>query len=339
MSGSNPMVSVILPVFNGADFVAEAIDSVLNQTFKCFELIVVDDGSKDNSEGVMRKFTDNRIIYIKHKINRGVSAARNTGIKASKGKYIAFIDQDDIWMPEKIEKQIAVFESQKNNELGAVFTDLYIERGNNKKLISYNKKFDFSVVQAPSVAMIKRSTFDMVGVFDESFTSGREDDDLWIRMFIEWKLNFEVLKEALVIKREVNNATQKNFGYKTFLNMLLLSRKHHRLFGFKINEWVLDEYGSLDHFLDYLNKNKVSVVIFGAGGRGKMALNWLIKKRISCKFFVDNNKNKWGNSLAGIKIRPPSFITSQDVVFLESAWYVEIGRQLTKMNIKRFIFV
>ena len=111
MNGKTPKVSVIIPTYNRAHLVGRAIRSVLNQTYQDFEIIVVDDGSTDNTEEVVKSFNDPRIRYIRHEKNRGGSAACNTGIRAARGEYIAFQDSDDEWLPEKLEKQMQVFEN------------------------------------------------------------------------------------------------------------------------------------------------------------------------------------------------------------------------------------
>lgn len=100
-----PTVSVVIPTYNRAHLVGRAIQSVLNQTYQDFEIIVVDDGSTDNTEEVVKSFNDPRIRYIRHDQNRGGSAARNTGIKMARGEYIAFQDSDDEWLPEKLESR------------------------------------------------------------------------------------------------------------------------------------------------------------------------------------------------------------------------------------------
>jgi len=103
-----PTVSVIIPAYNRAHLIGRAIKSVLNQAYQDFELIIIDDCSTDNTDEVVREFQkkDNRIIYLKHDQNKGGSAARNTGIKVSKSEYIAFLDSDDEWLPEKLEIQM-----------------------------------------------------------------------------------------------------------------------------------------------------------------------------------------------------------------------------------------
>jgi len=105
MTDKSVTVSVIIPTYNRAHLVGRAIRSVLNQTYQDFEIIVVDDCSTDNTEEIVKGFNDHRIRYMRHDRNRGGSAARNTGIKASQGKYIAFLDSDDEWLLKKAESR------------------------------------------------------------------------------------------------------------------------------------------------------------------------------------------------------------------------------------------
>ena len=108
----NPLVSVVIPVYNGQRFLRQAIDSVLAQTYKNLEAIVVNDGSTDRSAEVMRAY-GGRIVAV-HQYNMGVGGARNTGMKKARGQFIAFLDQDDWWRPEKVAKQVARFAADKN---------------------------------------------------------------------------------------------------------------------------------------------------------------------------------------------------------------------------------
>jgi glycosyltransferase involved in cell wall biosynthesis len=119
-TNSNPVVSVIIPTYNRAKVIGRSIISVLAQTYRDFELIIVDDGSTDNTEEVVKSFNDPRIYYIQKEQNRGVSVARNIGIKAARGDYIAFNDSDDEWLPTKLEKQMALFKRDEKGDLGLV---------------------------------------------------------------------------------------------------------------------------------------------------------------------------------------------------------------------------
>ncbi|GAH74960.1 unnamed protein product, partial [marine sediment metagenome] len=134
---NKPTVSVIIPTYNRAYLIGRAIQSVLNQTYQDFEIIVVDDGSTDDTEEIVRSFKDKRIGYVRHEKNKGAAAARNTGIKAAKSEYIAFQDSDDEWLPEKLEKQMKVFENAPP-EVGVVYTDFLRIKGNKKIHIPFS---------------------------------------------------------------------------------------------------------------------------------------------------------------------------------------------------------
>lgn len=126
METKTPFVSVVLPTYNRASLLGRAIQSVLSQTYKDLELIIVDDGSSDETDEVVRAFADSRIRYLKHPKNRGVSAARNTGMMAALGEFIAFQDSDDEWLPDKLEKQLGLFEQDKVGDLGLVLCEYLV---------------------------------------------------------------------------------------------------------------------------------------------------------------------------------------------------------------------
>ena len=172
-------VSVVIPTYNRAHLVGRAIQSVLNQTYQDFEIIVVDDASTDNTEEVVKSFNDPRIRYVRHDQNRGGSAARNTGIKTALGEYIAFQDSDDEWLPEKLEKQMRVFENVPA-EVGVVYTDMWrISKGEKRywhspKImpedgIVYQQALDRVMGIGIQTAVIKRKCLNLVGMFDENF--------------------------------------------------------------------------------------------------------------------------------------------------------------------------
>ncbi|MBP9765906.1 MAG: glycosyltransferase [Candidatus Pacebacteria bacterium] len=126
----NPKVSIIMPVYNGEKFLRESIESVLNQTFDNFEFIIINDGSKDNSLNIIKEYDvkDKRIKIIDQE-NKGVSSSRNNGIKSSNGKYITFIDCDDIWLINKLETQINEFEKDKELKICGTWAKVINEYG------------------------------------------------------------------------------------------------------------------------------------------------------------------------------------------------------------------
>lgn len=125
------MISIIVPVYNAEKYIEETINSVLNQTYSDFELILVDDVSTDNSIAIISKFNDSRIRLIALDENSGAYAARNRGLAEAKGEYISFLDADDLWMPEKLEREAAFMKSEK---AGFVFTGYEFADSNGKGL-------------------------------------------------------------------------------------------------------------------------------------------------------------------------------------------------------------
>ena len=179
---NSPKVSVIIPTHNRAHLIGRSIQSVLNQTYQDFEIIVVDDGSTDNTKDIIEKFQkkDNRIKYIRHEKNKGGSAARNTGIKAARGEYIAFQDSDDEWFPEKLKKQMEFFKNMPV-EVGIVYTDMWRITGNKKSYFYstkimpedktiYEQALDYGVSNIGiQTSLIKKEVFAKAGMFDEKF--------------------------------------------------------------------------------------------------------------------------------------------------------------------------
>ena len=134
---STPLVSVVIPTYERATLVGRAMRSVLNQTMGDLELLVVDDGSRDNTEEVIRGWGDPRITYLKHEHNMGSSAARNTGIRQARGTYIGLLDSDDEWLPGKLEKQLGLFAGPSLPCLGAVNCGLIVDRGDELPRLSW----------------------------------------------------------------------------------------------------------------------------------------------------------------------------------------------------------
>lgn len=169
-----PKVSVVIPTYNYAQYIKEAIDSVLAQTYKDYEIIVVDDGSTDDTKGTVSQYGP-EIEYIRQE-NQGPSAAKNTGIRNSKGEYIGILDSDDLWLPSKLEKQIKVFEA--NSGLGLVYSDGFVfgeepawddfSFGGNMNFYRgriFDKLLLGNFIPCCST-LIKRGCFDKVGLFD-----------------------------------------------------------------------------------------------------------------------------------------------------------------------------
>ncbi len=202
-------VSVIIPTYNRAFYLEKAIQSVLDQSYPDFDVIVVDDGSTDNTAEVVRKFKGVMLIQQQ---NLGVAVARNTGIHRTRGKYVAFLDDDDLWLPGKLEKQVAYMEDHPAT--GMVYSAYQTidshdtVTGEVTHVVSGQvwHDFMFGVPIAPPTVMVRREVLDTVGVFDKSLRLG-EDLDLWIRIARRYPIHG--MKEPLVQYRIHNSNTAK----------------------------------------------------------------------------------------------------------------------------------
>lgn len=191
-----PLVSVIIPTYNRAHLISQSIESVLNQTFKDYEIIVVNDGSTDNTKELLSTRYGEKILYIGKKKNKGLSAARNTGIEASRGKYIAILDDDDEWLPHKLEMQIDLM--HKNQSLGLVYCGYYeVNRYSEviREIKATRRGYVFSnllcgnCIVPASAALVKREVFFKTGYFDENLSSC-EDWDMWLRVSQSYEVDF-----------------------------------------------------------------------------------------------------------------------------------------------------
>jgi glycosyltransferase involved in cell wall biosynthesis len=170
---SRPLVSVVIPVHNGERFLAETLESALAQEYDPFEVIAVDDGSTDGSAAIARRYAVN---YIRQ-ANAGVAAARNAGIAAANGSLIAFLDQDDLWLPAKLERQAAYLVDHPETGVVHVLVEILLEPGTPRPgwldpawLERPHERF------IPSGVMVRRELFERVGPFDPRYTIGSDTD-------------------------------------------------------------------------------------------------------------------------------------------------------------------
>jgi len=196
-------VSVIIPTYNRGWILKEAIDSVLAQEFRDFELIVVDDGSTDNTPQILESYAQD--LTVIRQPNRGVSAARNRGIVAANGRLISFLDSDDLWLPRKLSSQVNFFNSNPEAVINQT-EEIWIRNGVRVNPKTRHHKpsgmiFEQSLalcLVSPSAVMMKRFLFDAVGLFDEDLPAC-EDYDLWLR--ISWRYPVHLIETPLIIKR------------------------------------------------------------------------------------------------------------------------------------------
>lgn len=182
-----PKVSVIIPAYNAEAFLSEAIESVLAQSFQDFEVIVIDDGSTDDSARIANSFGGN--VFCLSQENRGLAAARNRGIAESKGELIALLDADDYWLAEKLEKQVELLERESEAVACFTLTENFNDQG---ETLETSVEPDYAdivealllyscIIGPPSSVMIKRSALNKIGDFDMNF-SQCADWDMWLRL-------------------------------------------------------------------------------------------------------------------------------------------------------------
>ena len=196
-----PKVSVIIPTYNRLQYLGRAIRSLLAQTYRNFELIVVDDGSTDETTLMIKRFP--QVIYLQ-KTNSGVSRTRNLGIRRAKGEWIAFLDSDDEWLPQKLEKQMEYLNAHPEIKIFQT-EEIWIRNGKRVNSMKKHKKYGGNIfkeclplcIVSPSAVIIKREIFDEVGLFDENFPAC-EDYDLWLRIAARFPIG--LMDEPLIIK-------------------------------------------------------------------------------------------------------------------------------------------
>jgi len=233
-------VSVIIPAYNAEAFIAETINSALAQTLPPYEIIVIDDGSKDNTANIVSQF-DYPVRLIRQE-NQGVSAARNTGIRNATGNFIAFLDADDLWTTSKLEEQLQFFENHP--DAGTVITDeLYfvddhkviVESYLNKTIFAPHLPIEASILKTPitwlftesfvgtSSVVCRKEVLDKAGLFDESL-SICEDRDMWIKLAFEAPLG--LIPEVMIHKRQEHGGNISDVSQEKIIQALdiLLSR-------------------------------------------------------------------------------------------------------------------
>ena len=200
----SPLVSVIIPVYNYDRYLAEAVESVLNQTYRKLEVIVVDDGSTDQSGEVARSFAERGVRHC-HQVHAGIGPARNTGVEFARGECIAFLDADDRWPLEKIERQLKAFEDDP--ELEMIFGQaLQLQNGPAWETgINNSDPQGMMPGLVPGTMLIKRDAFDRVGMFQGGLKVGEFID--WYARAVELKLRSLVMPD-LFLWRRIHDSNQ-----------------------------------------------------------------------------------------------------------------------------------
>ncbi|AFY58142.1 glycosyl transferase [Rivularia sp. PCC 7116] len=223
-----PIISVVVPAYNSQSTILETIDSVLGQTFSDFELIVINDGSTDNTLEILTSVKDTRLKVYSYP-NGGLPAARNRGIARASGEFISFIDADDLWTPDKLELQIQAL--QKNPSAGVAYS-WTICMGNNGESFHpgvsesyqgnvYANLLVGNFIASGSNVLLRKETIESAGYFDESLKSS-EDWDYWLRLAPKW--DFVVVPKPQIIYRLSSGAMSSNLDVMEKYQTLVLKR-------------------------------------------------------------------------------------------------------------------
>lgn len=263
-----PRVSIVIPAYNAENTVTETLESVADQTFKDYETVVVDDGSTDHTSEIVSRFGSEVILLSKQ--NGGPASARNLGIKKSSGFYIAFLDADDIWKPNKLEIQMEYM--SQHDDVGFSYTqaECFSLDKHNKKIGRRDficdlegyvfKDLFWSNFIINSSVMAKKSALAKVGLLDESKALiGAEDYDLWLRLSRKYKLG--CIKDKLLYYRLGENSLVGESYEKAFPTHVYIYRKFYRefhdtktLYGLSENEALFDLYVRYA-FKDFVSEN------------------------------------------------------------------------------------
>lgn len=236
-----PEISVVIPTYNCARWLPEAIDSVVTQNYPGCEIVVVDDGSTDNTREVLRKY-EGKINYVWQK-NRGEAGARNAGIRAAHGEYIAFLDADDIWLPDKLAIQMPLFE--RNPRAGLVYGNfLYIDESGKllrerkgkwyRGRVSVETLFNDLSIWVGTV-IVRKECFKKTGLFDESLKRS-PDVDMWLRIAAFYEIDYttepvakyrqragSLMRNSALVREEALNRIERN--YQRFKETLRVSER------------------------------------------------------------------------------------------------------------------
>lgn len=208
-----PKVSVIMPAYNAENYIREAIDSILAQSFTDFEFIIINDSSKDCTEQIVLSYHDDRIVYVKNERNLGVAETLNKGLKLAQGEYIARMDADDVSLPERLAQQVSYLDANRNTAVLGTGIELFGDAIPTQRRIFAQSpeqmKMDlfFSCGLAHPSVMMRRQVICTLGGYDASF-EGLEDYELWCRVVRQYEIT--TLPEVLFRYRVHGNQVTKN---------------------------------------------------------------------------------------------------------------------------------
>jgi len=229
---NSPMISVLMPVYNGEKYLREAIESILNQTYNDFEFIILNDGSTDRTEKIILSYDDSRIVYVKNEENLGIIKSLNKGLKLAKSKYIARMDADDISCPQRFKIQVKFMEANPDFTVCGTWTEVFREKDKyvNKTPVTNEEVkatlFFNSAIAHPTVFLRNKVIIEKELFYDENYIHV-EDYELWCRMSSKIKfanipevlLEYRYHSESISLK---NKVIQNEFSFKVATNQLKL---------------------------------------------------------------------------------------------------------------------
>lgn len=204
------LISIITPTYNCGKFIGETIETVLNQTYKNWEMIIVDDASKDNTEEVVSTYKDPRIRYIRLTENSGAAIARTRAMQEAKGKYMAFLDSDDLWKSNKLEAQIKFMKENNYNFVCSSYEQIDEQGNKNGKIIKCKKKVDYNgvLLSCPVGNSTVMYNVQKLGKFEVPNIRKRNDDALWLKMLKKERYIYgqdEVLMEYRIRQNSISS--------------------------------------------------------------------------------------------------------------------------------------
>ena len=366
----NPKVSIVIPVYNGENYMKEAIDSALAQTYDNCEIIVVNDGSTDHTDMIAKSY-GHKIRYFS-KDNGGVSSELNVGIEKMEGEYFAWLSHDDIYYLNKIQKQLQALQNAGNMKAplyGSADALLMPERQVRHPYPDYRFFLEerqkgifpvlFGLVNGCTV-LIHKSHFERVGRFDEKLLTA-QDVDMWFRIFrnqqvvyveeplIQYRFHeaqgSKLIKEfrsncqeiqMSMIERLDKSEIDEIFGgaYKFYFDMMRMAEdvKWERCFE-KLYQLFLDSEEPKQNnriLCNFGKENKGLLILYCAGKNGRRLLKELAFRGIHADFFADGNCELWGKNIEGVKCIPPGEMEKNDYIIVTKDYPGKIVEGLKK---------
>lgn len=359
-----PKVSIVLPTYNGEKYIESSIDSVLNQTFTDFELIIVNDCSTDSTPKIIEDFTkkDNRIRVIHNKENKKLPEALNIGFREAKGEYLSWTSDDNLYLPEAFATMVKFLDENKDVYLVCGDSKLIDDKGEFMGDIpSYSNDTIYINDYLGSSFLYRREVINDIGEYDTSMFLV-EDYDYWVRLYNKYgyihripkclyfyRIHGNSLTSTRVkdIRNQLNKLREKNGIWKYYENKgelpfeLYYDYLKYKNINFDFINKVWAKFPGLKTEYENLKNNGINkdIIIFGAGLKGKEANNVFGDK---VKFFVDNNKNKVGSVIDGKRIISfEELLKMHDeydiIIAVNPVMSLDIMKQLLEKGINHFI--